>query len=390
MMDLELLIKNGVQFGHQAWRVCPKMKPYIWGEKNGIHLIDVSKTAQRIEKASQFLEEVAARGEPILWVGTKKAAQPVIEQIGQQLSAPYVSNRWIGGTLTNFSEVKKAILKLKHYESLLEHSEKQYTKKEYGKFRKIVERVEENVGGIRNISWPIGALVVVDAKKEQVAVKEAIKMGIPVVALTDTNTDPSGIDFVIPANDDIARSVRTVIDPLVEAVARGVQQAEKVAYQQQQKAEQQEQEKASTQEAEAAEKQEVEQEQPQSEEKQQEKTKQTQTAKKTAQSTQEVSQEQASEQADDEQKQQKKATTQKSTKSSSSATTKKSTSKSSTAAKSSTSSTSSSKKTATKASTSAKSTTRTSKKAEASTTAEKTESAATGEDEPVEGDSSQE
>jgi len=246
-MDLEFLVKNGVQFGHQSWRVNPKMMPYIWGEKNGVHLIDVSKTATHIEKAAQFLEGVAARGEPILWVGTKKAAQPVIEQAAQQLESPYVANRWIGGTLTNYSEVKKAILKLKHYESLLEHSEKQYTKKEYGRFRKVVDRVEENVGGIRNISWPIGALVVVDAKKEHVAVKEAEKAGVPVVALTDTNTDPSGVDYIIPGNDDISRAVRVVIDPLVEAVARGQQKAEKAAAEQKKAEQEAKQQKASTQ-----------------------------------------------------------------------------------------------------------------------------------------------
>ena len=248
MIDLKLLIKNGVQFGHQSWRVCPKMKPYIWGEKNGIHLIDVSKTATQIDKASQFLHDVAARGEPILWVGTKKAAQPVIEQAAEQLGAPYVTNRWIGGTLTNFSEVKKAIHKLKHYEALLEQSEKMYTKKEYGKFRKITDRIEENVGGIREITWPIGALVVVDAKKEQVAIKEAQRMGIPVVALVDTNADPSGIDYVIPGNDDIARAVRVVLEPLIESVENGRKEAETAKKQQQAKSEKKEQEKASAQE----------------------------------------------------------------------------------------------------------------------------------------------
>jgi len=245
MMSLEFLVKNGVQFGHQSWRVCPKMMPYIWGEKNGIHLIDVSKTAQRINQAKAFLESVAAEGKPILWVGTKKAAQPVVEHAGTQLNSPYVTNRWIGGTLTNFSEVKKAIEKLEHYESLLEHSERMYTKKEYGKFRKIVERVRDNVGGIRNISWPIGAVVVVDVKKEQVAVKEALKMGIPVVALADTNADPSGIDYIIPGNDDISRAIRVVIDPLIEAVSNGIQKAEEKARQQQQQQEQEQQKQES-------------------------------------------------------------------------------------------------------------------------------------------------
>lgn len=230
MSRLRLLAENSVQFGHQTWRWCPKMAPFIWGEKNGIHLIDVSKTAQQIDKASQFLEEVAASGKQILWVGTKRAAQPVIAKAAHDLGSPYVTTRWIGGTLSNYSQVRKSIAKLMHYEDILAKSEEySYTKKEYSNFKKMVDRLQDAVGGIRDLAWPIGALVVVDVKKERVAIKEAQTMGIPVVALVDTNADPSGIDYVIPTNDDVARAIKVVIDPLVESVANGKARAEEAA-----------------------------------------------------------------------------------------------------------------------------------------------------------------
>jgi len=372
-MSLELLVQNGVQFGHQSWRVCPKMMPYIWGEKNGVHLIDVSKTANRMEKASQFLEEVAARGEPILWVGTKKAAQPVIEQAAQKLESPYVSSRWIGGTLTNFSEVKKAIAKLKHYESLLEHSEKMYTKKEYGQFRKIVERVEDNVGGIRNISWPIGAVVVVDAKKEYVAVKEALKMGIPVVALTDTNTDPTGIDYVIPGNDDISRAIRVVLDPLVEAVQKGTQKAEQAAAQQHKAQEHHEQQQASQQE----DQQEAQKQQEEAASDQQETQQSAQKSQKSTQSKQQTAKKSTS-------SQQESTTSSTASKTSTGQQTSTQQTKTSrTASKQSTTqkkSSSSAQRTSTTKQSSSQSTQSATKK---SSTAEKQQSAATGDDEPV-------
>lgn len=222
MIDLKQLIKAGVHFGHQTWRWCPKMKPYIWGAKNGIHLIDVAKTAHQIEKAAKFLEGIAATGRPILWVGTKSAAQKIILDIATQLKSPAVTHRWIGGTLTNYGQVKKSVTKLLHYEDVLTKADEyMYTKKELGLFQKMVVRHQKNVGGIRTLTWPVGAIVVVDVKKEFTAIREAASAGVPVVALVDTNSDPSFIDYVIPANDDIPRSIETVLKPLVEAVARG-------------------------------------------------------------------------------------------------------------------------------------------------------------------------
>jgi small subunit ribosomal protein S2 len=222
MIDIKLLAQNAVQFGHLTWRWCPKMQPYIWGEKNGVHLIDVSKTAFKLEEAAKFLESVAATGRPILWVGTKKAAQDVVRRIAQETKSPSVTHRWIGGTITNFSQVKKSITKLLHFEDILQKSDQQiYTKKEYGMYQKVVDRLLNNVGSIRSLTWPVGALVVVDIIKEHVAIKEARAAGVPVVALVDTNADPSLVDYVIPANDDVSRSINVILSYLAQAVERG-------------------------------------------------------------------------------------------------------------------------------------------------------------------------
>jgi small subunit ribosomal protein S2 len=221
-IGLKDLIEHNVQYGHETKRLNPKMLPFIWGQKNGIHLIDVSKTAYQLEQAAKFLESVAAQGLPIVWVGTKKAAQDIIYEVAQKLKDPYVRHRWIGGTITNFGQVKKQVTKFLHLEDVLAKSaEHTYTKKEFGVFQKNCEKLRKNVGGIRILTWPIGALVVVDVKKEHVAVKEAQRAGIPIVALVDTNCDPSEITYPIPGNDDVARAIKIIIDRLAESVERG-------------------------------------------------------------------------------------------------------------------------------------------------------------------------
>lgn len=223
MIDFKQLVKAGVHFGHQTSRWCPKMAPYIWGFKNGVHLIDVSKTANQMEKAAKFLEAVAAEGKTVLWVGTKKPAQAVVQEAANMSEMPFVSHRWIGGTLSNYSQVKKSLTKMLHYEDVLSKSDKfpHYTKKEFNVFGKIVGRLDKNVGGIRGMRWPIGALVIVDVTKERSALREAVAMGIPVVALVDTNGDPSLVDYVIPGNDDAPRAIREVIGYLSQAVQKG-------------------------------------------------------------------------------------------------------------------------------------------------------------------------
>lgn len=224
MMDLKQLMKACVHIGHQKTRWCPKMAPYIWGHKNGIHLLDVSKIANQLDKASNFLESVAASGAPILWVGTKKAAQESIREAARVTSMPSVTHRWVGGSLSNYPQVKKSVTKLLHFEDILAKAEKfpHYTKKELSVFQKNLDRLVKNVGGIRKLTWPVGAIVIVDVLKEHSALKEAAAMGVPIVALVDTNGDPSFVDFVIPANDDAPKSIKLVVEQLSEAVQRGL------------------------------------------------------------------------------------------------------------------------------------------------------------------------
>lgn len=227
MVDFRELVRLGAHFGHIKRRLHPKMNRYIWGVKNNVHLIDVSKTARLTESAAKFLESVARNGKTILWIGTKKAAQNAIFEAADKLKMPYVNHRWIGGTLSNFSQVKKSVTKLLHYEDILAKSEKFpfYTKKELNSFTKMVERLKKNIGGIRGLSWPIGAIVLVDVMKEGSALREAATVGIPVVALVDTNSDPSLVDHVIPINDDSARVVRYVIEFLEQAALKGQKEA---------------------------------------------------------------------------------------------------------------------------------------------------------------------
>lgn len=225
MIDFKQLAKAGVHFGHQTSRWNPKMANYIWGSRSGIHLIDVAKTAAQAEKAAKFLESVAAQGKQILWVGTKKQAQAAVAQAAN-FKMPFVTHRWIGGTLTNNSQVRKSITRMLHFEDILEKSSQfQYKKKELGTFQKIAGRLQHNVGGIKSLRWPVGAVVLVDVRKEQTALKEAAAMGIPVVALVDTNGDPSLVEYVIPANDDSPKSIKIIMDYLLEAAQKGMTEA---------------------------------------------------------------------------------------------------------------------------------------------------------------------
>lgn len=222
MIDLKELVKAGVQFGHKSSRWCPRMAPYIWGTKNNIHLINVAKTAQQLEKACKALEGIVAEGKNVLWIGTKKPAQAAIRATAEHVGMPYVTHRWIGGTLTNNSQVKKSVTKYLHLQDVLHKADrKHYTKKEFNVFQKMVDRLEKNIGGILNLQYPVGALIVVDINKEASAVKEAATMGVPVIALVDTNSNPLLATHVIPANDDSPRSIKLILDYLAAAAERG-------------------------------------------------------------------------------------------------------------------------------------------------------------------------
>src|SRR5438105_9591093 len=228
MINFRELAKKGVHFGHQTSRWCPKMAPYIWGSKNKTHLIDISKTAYQLEKAAQFIEKLASEGKLILWVGTKKAAQDVIKKIAIELQMPFVNHRWVGGTLSNYAQVKKSVTKLLHSEDIIANATKfsNYTKKELSSLQKMVARLDKNVGGLRRLVWPIGAVVIVDVNKENSALLEAHQMGVPVIGIVDTNSDPSLVDYVIPGNDDAPPAIEILVQNLKEAAARGIATAQ--------------------------------------------------------------------------------------------------------------------------------------------------------------------
>jgi len=234
--ELKQFVEAGVHFGHHTARWHPKMRPYIWGARNKIHLINVAKTAFLLERAKKFLEEVTSQNKLILWVGTKKAAQPSIKAIGEKLEMPYVAHRWIGGTLSNYDQVKKAVTQLLHLRDVQKKSLSRYSKKEQSMLLKDLERLEKNFGGIVKLNALPAALIVVDAKYERSAIKEALGMNIPVISLVDTNTDPTGITYVIPSNDDSPKAISLIIKLLGESVEAGFVVAEKAKQEAAQKA----------------------------------------------------------------------------------------------------------------------------------------------------------
>ncbi len=236
MIDFNQLIKAGLQFGHQTSRWCPKMEPYIWGKRGGIHLLDVSKMAYSLEKAANFLESVAAEGKSILWVGTKKPAKELVARVAQELNMPYVNHRWVGGTISNFHQVKKAVTKYLHYKDIIakaaENAEAfHYTKKEIGVFQKTSDRMEKIVGGLKDLRMPLGAIILIDVNKEETALYEANSAGIPVIALVDSNGNPTGVDYVIPGNDDSPKGIQLILEYLAARAAKGVAFAKENAVQ---------------------------------------------------------------------------------------------------------------------------------------------------------------
>jgi len=221
-LDLKEMLKAGIHFGHKTARWNPSMRPFIWGAKNKVHLIDVSKTAFLLERTGKYLKKLAANGGVFLWVGTKKAAQKTVKETAINLKHPYVINRWIGGTLSNFEQVKKAITRLLHLRDVIAKPTVHYTKKEIVMLNKEVDRLERNVGGIIDLQYPPAAVIVIDAKKEQSSIKESSRLGIPVIGVVDTNTNPKNINFLIPANDDSPKSIRFITNYLSEKISEGV------------------------------------------------------------------------------------------------------------------------------------------------------------------------
>lgn len=224
VVSMKSLLEAGVHFGHQTRRWNPKMKPYIFTERNGIHIIDLSKTVGMIERAYDKVREVAADGGKILFVGTKKQAQDTIEQQAKRANMFYVNQRWLGGMLTNYQTIKKSIDRLFALNAMEEDGTFDILpKKEVAQLQHEAERLERFLGGIKDMNGLPDLMYVVDPKKEAIAIAEARKLGIPVVAILDTNADPDEVDYPIPGNDDAIRSVKLITSIMADAVVEGRQ-----------------------------------------------------------------------------------------------------------------------------------------------------------------------
>jgi len=216
---IKKLLEAGVHFGHQTRRWNPKMKPFIFTSRNGIYIIDLNKTLTAIDAAKRKIEEVVSNGKSILFVGTKKQAKGVMKEEAERVGAFYVSERWLGGMLTNFHTVKTGIKRLKEIEKMKEDGTiEKYTKKEAISISRQQSRLEKVLGGIKEMNTLPGLLYVVDCKKEKIAVAEAFKLGIPVISIIDTNADPDRIDFPIAANDDAIKSIRVITRELADSI----------------------------------------------------------------------------------------------------------------------------------------------------------------------------
>ena len=218
-VTMKELLEAGVHFGHQTKRWNPKMKPYIFGARNGIYIIDLQKTVKKLEEAYAFMRQVGADGGKVLFVGTKKQAQDAIKEEAERSGMYYINQRWLGGTLTNFGTIQKRVNRMKAIEKMEEDGT--FTvlpKKEVGQLKKEHERLVKCLGGIRDMKGNPDVMFIVDPRKERIAVAEAIKLHIPIVGIVDTNCDPDEIDYVIPANDDAIRAVKLLTAKMADAL----------------------------------------------------------------------------------------------------------------------------------------------------------------------------
>ena len=219
VISMKQLLEAGVHFGHQTRRWNPKMAPYIFTERNGIYIIDLQKTVKKIDEAYDFMKEVAASGKPILFVGTKKQAQNAIKDEAVRCGQYYVSERWLGGMLTNYKTISGRIRRLNDINTMEEDGTfNKLSKKEVLGLKAERDKLEKYLGGIKEMKGMPGALFIVDPKKERIAVKEARILGIPIVGIVDTNCDPDDVDYIIPANDDAIRAVKLIAGKMADAV----------------------------------------------------------------------------------------------------------------------------------------------------------------------------
>lgn len=224
VISMKQLLEAGVHFGHQTRRWNPKMAPYIFTERNGIYIIDLQKTVKKVDEAYDFLRSVAEEGKSILFVGTKKQAQEAVKEEALKSGMFYVNERWLGGMMTNFATIRKSINRLKELETMEEDGTFEVlSKKEVLALKREQEKLEKSLGGIKDMEELPGALFIVDPRKERIAVAEAKKLNIPIVAIVDTNCDPDEIDYVIPGNDDAIRAVKLLTSRMADAVIEGRQ-----------------------------------------------------------------------------------------------------------------------------------------------------------------------
>ena len=216
------LLDAGVHFGHQTQKWNPKMKPYIFGAKNGIYILDLRKTSDKLDAAYEIVRDYAAKGRNVLFVGTKKQATDVVAQEAQRAGAYYVNRRWLGGMMTNFETIRGRVNKLRELESFIESGHiNKLPKKEIAQLNRQLAKLSKTLGGIKDMKGMPDILFVVDQKKELIAIQEANKLNIPVICLADTNADPDGIDYIIPGNDDAIRSIKLIASKMADAVLEG-------------------------------------------------------------------------------------------------------------------------------------------------------------------------
>ncbi len=224
VISMKQLLESGVHFGHQTRRWNPKMAEYIYTERNGIYIIDLQKTVRKIEEAYLYVRQVAMNGGTVLFVGTKKQAQDSIREEAERCDMFYINNRWLGGTLTNFVTIRKRIQRLAELRDMeADASFEQLPKKEVAKLRLEMEKLEKNLGGIAQMERLPDCVFVVDPRKEHIAVREARRLGIPIVGIVDTNCDPDEVDYIIPGNDDAIRAVKLIAGKMADAVLEGRQ-----------------------------------------------------------------------------------------------------------------------------------------------------------------------
>ena len=227
VINMKELLEAGVHFGHQTRRWNPKMKPYLFGARNGIHIIDLQKTVRLFRATHEFIVRIVSEGYSVLFVGTKKQSHDAIVEESERCGMFSVVNRWLGGTMTNFQTIRKSIARLKELDGMKrDGSINRYTKKEILRMERELFKLERNLGGIKDMDELPGALFVVDPRREKVAVREARKLGIPVVAIADSNCDPDEIDFIIPGNDDAIRALRLICSKIADACIEGHNLAE--------------------------------------------------------------------------------------------------------------------------------------------------------------------